>query len=300
MPAKLTFYPPHRARRLAVVWEGECLDLGREPGSEVQLDDPRVSRRHARLQWTGSGWRVEDLGSRNGTLVNGAPPAAADLKDGDILDLGGLEGRFERLTAAQAVTLDADRLARAHTSAELRRRLNEELRPGELLRRLLEAAREVTRTERGFVLTFRADGTLRAMASSGFTAEDLGADRFRGSVTAVRQALDRSAAVIVADVHSDPGLGKRPSVVAAGIGSLACIPLRFEGETLGVIYVDSRKLGPAFTELDLETLEFLAEHAARLLGTTSAGSPANDSTDAVEIELTAKVEERIAQLLPAV
>ena len=62
--------------------------LGRLPECEVTLDDPSVSRRHAKVSRKASGWVVEDLGSTNGLKVNGMKVAQADLADGDRLELG--------------------------------------------------------------------------------------------------------------------------------------------------------------------------------------------------------------------
>ena len=45
--------------------------LGADPGNDLVLNDALVSGRHARLRWDGAGWWLEDLGSTNGTLVNG-------------------------------------------------------------------------------------------------------------------------------------------------------------------------------------------------------------------------------------
>jgi len=53
------------------VLEGESLVVGRSSAAELVLADRFLSRRHARLLRRGEEWLVEDLGSRNGTLVNG-------------------------------------------------------------------------------------------------------------------------------------------------------------------------------------------------------------------------------------
>ncbi len=47
--------------------------IGRAPGNEIRLDDQSVSRQHAEITRTESGWFVKDLGSKNGTMVNGKP-----------------------------------------------------------------------------------------------------------------------------------------------------------------------------------------------------------------------------------
>ncbi len=49
--------------------------IGRAPGNEIRLDDQSVSRQHAEVSKTPSGWMVKDLGSKNGTTVNGNPVA---------------------------------------------------------------------------------------------------------------------------------------------------------------------------------------------------------------------------------
>jgi hypothetical protein len=64
--------------------------VGRDPASAVQLHDDAVSRRHARFQWDGSGRvTVLDLGSTNGTRVNGAYlEATREVADGDVILIG--------------------------------------------------------------------------------------------------------------------------------------------------------------------------------------------------------------------
>ncbi|MGH8896960.1 MAG: FhaA domain-containing protein [Egibacteraceae bacterium] len=68
--------------------------IGRLPECEVTLDDPSVSRKHARITLQGEQWTVKDLGSTNGMWVNGAQVGQSELRDGDRLDLGGVKLRF--------------------------------------------------------------------------------------------------------------------------------------------------------------------------------------------------------------
>jgi len=68
---------------------GEELILGRDETCSVRLADPDVSRRHVRLHREGSETRLTDLGSRNGTLVNGRRTRTALLVLGDVVRLGG-------------------------------------------------------------------------------------------------------------------------------------------------------------------------------------------------------------------
>ncbi|SRR6266540_2557506 len=67
--------------------EGETV-LGRGPDCAVWIDDESVSRRHARIRIDGVTAQLEDLGSRNGTFVNGRHVESAELADGDEIRLG--------------------------------------------------------------------------------------------------------------------------------------------------------------------------------------------------------------------
>jgi hypothetical protein len=63
--------------------------IGREVGNDVVISDPQVSRRHASLTWDGSHFIIQDLGSANGTFVNGVRLTAPQvLQPGDVIGLG--------------------------------------------------------------------------------------------------------------------------------------------------------------------------------------------------------------------
>lgn len=64
--------------------------VGRANGCDIHLDDPFVSRRHARLISSEIGTAIEDLGSSNGIFVNGRrSPGTTPLHPGDVVQLGG-------------------------------------------------------------------------------------------------------------------------------------------------------------------------------------------------------------------
>lgn len=72
--------------------------IGRDPGALVRLVDNRVSRRHAEIETSAGQCVVRDLGSTNGTTVNGAAITEQLLRDGDIVGIGGVDLRYHRLT----------------------------------------------------------------------------------------------------------------------------------------------------------------------------------------------------------
>ena len=73
----------------AFVLDREELLLGRSEQADITLPDPEISRRHARLVRMGSGYQIEDLGSTNGTFVNGVRLSAPRmLQPGDRIQFG--------------------------------------------------------------------------------------------------------------------------------------------------------------------------------------------------------------------
>lgn len=76
-----------------ILGAGECV-VGRDPGAHFVLDDSLTSRRHFRVVAEGGLYFVEDLGSTNGTRLNGRRVARERLGDGDRILVGGTELEF--------------------------------------------------------------------------------------------------------------------------------------------------------------------------------------------------------------
>ena len=76
----------------------QAVTLGRETGCDVVLAAPRVSRRHCRIEVGDDRVVLHDLGSANGTAVNGVAvaPDGRRLADGDVIDVGGVPLVFFR------------------------------------------------------------------------------------------------------------------------------------------------------------------------------------------------------------
>lgn len=90
------------------------LNIGREEGCELRLDDPDVSKRHAVLYTLGNDDIIEDLGSTNGTLVNGQAIMRHILQDHDVIQVG--SHRLEYINQRALKGMDFDKTMMADRS----------------------------------------------------------------------------------------------------------------------------------------------------------------------------------------
>jgi DNA-binding winged helix-turn-helix (wHTH) protein len=98
--------PPPRAARYCLVWERKEMPLttgenvvGRDRNADVSIDDSTISRRHARIRIAGNGATVEDLGSKNGTFVQGRRiDKPRRLSDGDRIQIGSVVLTFREFS----------------------------------------------------------------------------------------------------------------------------------------------------------------------------------------------------------
>ncbi len=73
------------------------IEIGRDPDAAVTFDDPSVSRHHAAVIHDDGDYVIEDLGSSNGTFVDGVPVVSCVLRDGDTVQIGNNLFYFERI-----------------------------------------------------------------------------------------------------------------------------------------------------------------------------------------------------------
>ena len=81
--------------KVAYEFAERSITIGRAPDNMILIDDPSVSSRHAQLELVGETYRLKDLGSTNGTKVNGVPITETLLKFEDRIRFGAIEARFE-------------------------------------------------------------------------------------------------------------------------------------------------------------------------------------------------------------
>ncbi len=252
-------------RRYRVTAAG--LTIGRGPENEVALADKLVSREHARL-WIENGvLHLEDLGSRNGTLVNGEAVKQAELVQGDTVTLG--ESVFYVTEAAgstvertiidakhaedlhEAILKEASghRLPVLYKAAQL---LGTVFDLDELLNRILGLIFEALPVSRGFILILTPDSTepeIRAALSK--QPDEQGPPL---SHTLIQHVFDKRSAILTLDAQDDSRFDSADSIVGHEIRSAMCAPLCGREAIVGAIYVDSGTEPRPFTAEDLGLL----------------------------------------------
>ena len=268
--------------------------VGRSTTADVTVADRFLSRRHARFTRGPEGWVVEDLGSRNGTFVNGvriqAPTAVAA---GDVVSVSAstlrlLEGDAQpRDGACQAVDTasvfrpasdlvqsSAEPPAAGATAApesirryaeklailnDVHRTLATSTTLEDLLDTILDRVFSHLHPERGAVFLKGPGGRLERAASRPMEAED--AD-FVVSHNLAAEVVERGMAALVHDVRAAHRSAEAQSLLDFGIRSLVAAPLAEPGGTLGMIVLSSSARVRVFTEDDMELLSSLASVAA--------------------------------------
>lgn len=82
--------------------------IGRGTDADITVDDTSISRKHVEVLWDGTRAQVNDLGSTNGSLLNGAPVAKAPLSPESVIDIGRTRIVFRVLAQAAEVDQFAD------------------------------------------------------------------------------------------------------------------------------------------------------------------------------------------------
>jgi adenylate cyclase len=263
---------------------GMATVVGRAPTCDVVVNDSSVSRRHAQLSVDAGVCTVEDLGSRNGTYVNGQQIDRAQLNDGDRVVLGQFPLKL-RSVASDNIILDDDDPSVA--MGQVIRRQVSELDPVSVATvdapRLLKLLSEISRTlvgtqpideVLGHVVDLAFDATQAARALLMLYDEDAAVlvprvvrhrsdakSSTRISKTILDQVLKDRVSMLAMNAQVDPRLDMSHSIRALDIRSFMCAPLWHEKEIIGVLYVDNPQ-HHKFTPADLDLFTALSNYAA--------------------------------------
>ena len=280
-------------KTILVPLDRDRITLGRSSACELAYpDDSGLSRQHMAFVRVGDQWEVRDLGSKNGTLLNGKRlEHPTPFRLGDQVVAGHLTIQFagEEPTAAVArdkvVFVDQPEAANRTTTtvaASLESLISPEIndlskttvmqgnpqmqaliragrelvgyRPlNELFQVIMDLAMGAVMAARGVLMTLE-NGELVVRASRGAG--------FKISTTVRDRVLKEKTSLLVRDTHLDQALREQKSIVQNKVRGMIAVPLQTNEQVIGLIYLDTPDLIREFTREDLGLLTVLANVAA--------------------------------------
>ncbi len=267
--------------------------LGRAPECQIQLDSNMVSRRHAQVTRDQDTYFVEDLGSGNGTFLNGKRvDARTALKANDRLKLGPILLRFETgsgsppgVSAKDTTGVEiGDVTATIMESADNTSGFGVlQVQPEAKLRAVIEIARSLAGTvdmqaivprildtlftifpqaDRGCVLLKDAETANMVPVAQKHRNADAD-ETVKLSRTILNKVLSERTGILSADATSDSRFEASASISSLTIRSMMCVPLLgLDGTPMGVINLDTQNVLSRFNKDDLDLLLAVAGQAA--------------------------------------
>jgi PAS domain S-box-containing protein len=287
---------------------GGEVKVGRDPSSDIVLDDPRVSRLHARIVPEGAGFLIEDK-STHGTFVGEARIGRHTLKDGDrvqiadrtlafvaqdgtkppIAPISGVApmqgpapgagagpgdkpaGEWEQFQTVfmQGGGGGQESAARLKALFEMSVALETAKDFPAILRALLDRAITIMGAERGFIMLKDADtGKLSVHVARDRAGDISGVEAESTSRSLMEKVVNSGAPVLIRNAMG--GEWGTESMLANKIHSALCVPLRTQEDVSGVLYVDHRSRLSAFTDQDLTFFTIFALQAKAAIDSSRA------------------------------
>jgi serine phosphatase RsbU (regulator of sigma subunit) len=270
----------YRGKRIHYLVEHGTTKIGRSESCDVVLPSQTVSRNHAEVRLDGDHLTVIDLGSLNGTRVNGADvETTRPVRPSDVIEFGSVTLRVtdgqesssptftDEREVSRSLQLERDETAEgALTGAEPRllKLLSEAGsllvlpdRPEETFDRLLELVENTIPASRILILLANDDGEPVQRAAR--VAGDRAISPLMLSRTMVRMVLDNGTSFLTGDAQADERFKNQQSVVVQDLHSAMAVPLVHHEEVLGVLYVDTNDPLATYTEYDLRVLTLLGQ-----------------------------------------
>ncbi|HET6371756.1 MAG TPA: SpoIIE family protein phosphatase [Candidatus Polarisedimenticolia bacterium] len=282
--------------------EAEVVRIGRSSKNDINLSfDLSLSRFHAEVSRRNGKFYVSDVGSRNGTCLNGKPVGEpSELKAGDRITLGETTILFSAEPAQKVAIVDAPmmssdsstvtiplediisnpvapppavqgRAAPAPAADQESRTLAVLTRAGmelinyrpldEVLDVIMDLVFEAIPAERGFLMLL--EGEQKELVSKVIRDPK---KSYGGKISLSRSiaktVVENRQSVLTSDAQRDDRFKMKESIVLQGIHSAMCVPLWNNREVIGLIYVDRIRATSTFLPEDLKLLTLLANIAA--------------------------------------
>lgn len=289
---RLVVVEPNGMRRDVVVTSSP-FRIGRQAGNELTLRDSRVSRHQAQILTVDDKLVLEDTGSSHGTFVNGEKILRHELKPSDRIDFGvadsyqviyvgdgaTIEEIVERIDAPAPEQSGPRELHHLGVLLEVARTLSSGLSLEDILTAVLDAAIELTRTERGVLLLHNSSGQVQTAVARNAQRGTLRPEDVQISQGVLKRVASTRRELIVSEEEGSGLSSQQESMARLALRTIVAIPIdklpviealdatisARQGELMGILYMDSRAPSSAFSALDREVLRTLAREAATVV-----------------------------------
>jgi sigma-B regulation protein RsbU (phosphoserine phosphatase) len=256
--------------------------IGRADQCDLHVSESSISRQHAEIENDGERLLLRDLGSHNGTRVNGARVSGAtEIREGDLIAFAHVTFRLQSDAAPQPTPLsdptmvhEADQVTWTEIqqlSAGRRDRqtqlfqalaaagdlLAKPRQPEALYEPILDLVESALGPERIFILLLEANRTepvIKASRLTGLRAQD----NMILSKTLMSRVIQEKASLCTADAQRDPRLQQQESIIMQRVRSALAVPLFNNEEVIGLLYADSTDPNCCFARDELRALTLLA------------------------------------------
>src|SRR5215212_891389 len=270
--------------------QGPTVSIGRASDCSIPIKDRYLSRRHAEIIAVEGAWVLKDLGSANGTYINGnRVEHDHKLKTGDRIRLGDTElvfiaaesstDKFLAVADSRAsatisipfheidtVKSDSQDVSRLRTLNQLARELIEDRPMDELFGYIVDRVMEHLRPSRAALGLLAKDG--KSFTNVEVRRQDKNdASELTISRTVLQEVVEEKKALAFMDVSVDEKLSRAQSIIMQGIRSILCAPLTIGDAVVGVLYVDYL-INRQISEDDVRLVAQIGRFAASKLETT--------------------------------
>jgi serine phosphatase RsbU (regulator of sigma subunit)/pSer/pThr/pTyr-binding forkhead associated (FHA) protein len=271
--------------------QGGAISIGRASDCSIPIKDRYLSRRHAEIVAVGKNWVLKDLGSANGTYLNGSRvDGDIPLKAGDRIRLGDTELVFEtsekntdRFIAVAETPVSAtiaipvreitDRppaekdVSRLQTLTQLAKELIEDRPMSELFGFIVDSIMKHLHPSRAAVALIGPDG--RSFTKVEVRRQDKNdTSELTISGTLLADIVQEKKALAYIDVTGNEKLSRAQSIIMQGIHSILCAPMMIGDSVVGVLYLDYLFTQRSISEDDVRLAAQIARFAAIKLETT--------------------------------
>ncbi|MCI0413589.1 SpoIIE family protein phosphatase [bacterium] len=298
--------------------------IGRSGENDLQTNDASVSRFHAEIIKEGNQFKLIDKQSKCGTFVNGERVQTHVLQHQDRILLGNDtqivylthdditrdSGPFRTGTPSMIQSVAGSDLKNVSHLLEVARLLSGTAPLHEILDMVLDAAIEITRAERGFLVLKDARGEPQVQRGRDKAKQSVAEESFQISTTVLKQVIESGEKVFLSDVQGPNKFALSESMLNLELRTIICLPLKQFGildssvnahadqKVIGALYLDGKKATESFSKISQGILDSLATDATAVIENARLLRESREK-ERLELEL-ATAQEIQATLLPRI